>query len=259
MDKQDEIKIYRLISISDLHKHYPAIRHTLFGMGKDEVRDFVCNINELGYITFQNKAKLNSIFGSVDKLTEAELRITGKEFIDRFNKKIAESNYFQKEKFPQFIQLDFLKPAIITKALNLFTRSFDHYVLTYSFIARPLSSQGNVPIFDAIVELRISGSKNLIGFFYKWRPVINSLQSVTKYIYRKINPIHNLKCHWKNRNLGINLTKKKIFYCLTTWELITLNLSLFPPPNIRIIVHPYFQKVPFLSAATSGLNLTILK
>jgi len=50
MDKEDEIKIYKVVSVSDLHKHYPAIRHTLFGMAKDEVGDFICSVNEFGHV-----------------------------------------------------------------------------------------------------------------------------------------------------------------------------------------------------------------
>jgi hypothetical protein len=187
MGVDNEIKIYKVVSVADLHKHYPAIRYALFGMSKDEVGDFSCNINEFGHITFYNKAKLNSVFGSADKLTKAELKVIGKELVDKFNKKIADTYYFQKENFPQFIQLNFTKPAIITKAVNPFTRRFDHYILTYSFIARPLSSQDNVPIFDATVEFRVAGSKTLIGFFYKWRPVISSFLAKRYKIYLQEN------------------------------------------------------------------------
>ncbi len=83
--------------------------------------------------------------------------------------------------------MSYLKPAIITKVVNPFTKKFDHYVLTHSFIIKPLSGEDNVPAFDATVELRIDGANRLIGFFYKWRPIIGYKKTKRYKIYLQEN------------------------------------------------------------------------
>jgi hypothetical protein len=187
MSETHDIIIYNIVSITDLHKHFPALRNVLFGMSEANVLHYSCTINEFGHITFLDKEKHFGKVGSSDRFSEQEVKSTSKEIIDTFNKKVADSYTLQKEKFPPFIQQQFLKPPIITKAVNPFTQKFDHYVITHGFIVRPLSSQDFVPVFDATVELRIDGSKNLIGFFYKWRPVISSFLAKRYKIYIQEN------------------------------------------------------------------------
>lgn len=174
MTGTDDIKIYNIVSVADLHKYFPTIRQLLFGMTEDNILHYKCTMNEYGHITFLDKEKHFGKYGSADRLSEQDAKAAAREIIDTLNKRIADNYIFQKEKFPPFIQLQFLKPPIVTKAVNPFTQYFDHYVITHSFIVRPLSTQDYVPVFDATVELRIDGSKNLIGFFYKWRPIISS-------------------------------------------------------------------------------------
>lgn len=187
MNETTDIKIYKVVSVADMLQHYASFRQLLFGMSKDNIGDFSCSMNEFGTITYLNRAKLFAKFGSADKLTEADAKSLALEFIDRFNKKVADSPYFQKVKFPAFIQKQFLKPSVITKAVNPFTNKFDHYVVTHSFIVRPLSTQDNVPVFDATVEFRIDGNKNLIGFYYKWRPILSSFTAKRYKIYLQEN------------------------------------------------------------------------
>jgi hypothetical protein len=187
MSETNDINIYNIVSVADLHKYFPAIRQLLFGMTEENIAHFSCTMNEFGYITFLDKEKHFGKFGSADILSEQDAKSVGKEIIDSFNKRIADNHMFQQQKFPPFIQLQFLKPPIVTKAVNPFTQYFDHYILTHSFIVKPSSNQDNVPVFDATVEMRIDGSKNLIGFFYKWRPIINSLIAKRYKIYIQEN------------------------------------------------------------------------
>ena len=89
MNTNNEIRIYNVVSVADIQKHYHSIRLLIFGMKKDSVGDHLCNMNEYGHITYFNKSLLYNT-SSKDVFDEKAIREYGRQFIERVNKKIAD-------------------------------------------------------------------------------------------------------------------------------------------------------------------------